>query len=58
MCRMPQVGWREQDIGDLRDEVEDDGVIQDTLAQCGLLKLFRIPLTCSVKLLLEKLVIY
>ena len=36
MCRMPQVGWREQDIGDLRDEVEDDGAIQDMLLWCGL----------------------
>ena len=32
MCRMPQVGWWERDIGDLGDEVEEDGSVHYTLA--------------------------
>ena len=32
MCKMPRVEWQERDIGYLKDEFEEDGVVQDTLA--------------------------
>ena len=40
MYRMPQFGWRERDIGDPRDEVEEDDAVQDTLVWSGLPNFF------------------
>ena len=40
MSNMPRVGWQEKDIEDLRDDVKDDGVVQDILSWCGLMKFF------------------
>ena len=54
MCRMPRVTWREQDIGDLQEGVADEQAVRDTLAECGMLKFFEIPLIRSTKLLLDK----